>query len=53
MSAKHPIIAVTGSSGAGTTTTSEAFRKMFNMMNVKPAWLKAIASTALHALRWM
>ncbi|MCA2486492.1 hypothetical protein LAZ45_26320, partial [Vibrio alginolyticus] len=23
MSAKHPIIAVTGSSGAGTTTTSE------------------------------
>ncbi len=27
MSAKHPIIAVTGSSGAGTTTTSEAFRK--------------------------
>lgn len=40
MSAKHPIIAVTGSSGAGTTTTSEAFRKMFNMMNVKPAWVE-------------
>lgn len=27
MSAKHPVIAVTGSSGAGTTTTSLAFRK--------------------------
>lgn len=40
MSAKHPIIAVTGSSGAGTTTTSEAFRKMFNMMNIKPAWVE-------------
>ena len=40
MSAKHPIIAVTGSSGAGTTTTSEAFRKMFNMMDIKPAWVE-------------
>ena len=40
MSAKHPIIAVTGSSGAGTTTTSEAFRKMFAMMNINPAWLE-------------
>lgn len=40
MSAKHPIIAVTGSSGAGTTTTSEAFRKMFNMMSIKPAWVE-------------
>ncbi|MGY6443674.1 phosphoribulokinase, partial [Vibrio parahaemolyticus] len=38
MSGKHPIIAVTGSSGAGTTTTSEAFRKMVNMMNIRPAW---------------
>ena len=40
MSAKHPIIAVTGSSGAGTTTTSEAFRKMFNMMDIKASWLE-------------
>ncbi|MFD2176983.1 phosphoribulokinase [Veronia pacifica] len=40
MSAKHPIIAVTGSSGAGTTTTTEAFRKMFNMMNVSAAWVE-------------
>ncbi|CDL36181.1 hypothetical protein [Citrobacter freundii] len=35
MSAKHPVIAVTGSSGAGTTTTSLAFRKIFRA--VKPA----------------
>jgi phosphoribulokinase len=37
MSAKHPIIAVTGSSGAGTTTSAETFRKMFNMMGAKAA----------------
>ncbi|VEB04170.1 phosphoribulokinase [Klebsiella pneumoniae] len=35
MSAKHPVIAVTGSSGAGTTTTSLAFRKIFAQL--KPA----------------
>ncbi len=40
MSAKHPIIAVTGSSGAGTTTTSDVFRKMFNMMHIQAAWIE-------------
>lgn len=40
MSAKFPIIAVTGSSGAGTTTTSETFRKMFNMMGINAAWVE-------------
>lgn len=35
MSAKHPIIAVTGSSGAGTTTTSLAFRKIFRQLGMK------------------
>lgn len=34
MSVKHPIIAVTGSSGAGTTTTSRAFRKIFNQLGL-------------------
>ncbi|HDZ38263.1 MAG TPA: phosphoribulokinase [Marinobacter sp.] len=29
MSKRHPIIAVTGSSGAGTSTTSQIFRRMF------------------------
>ncbi|UJF19211.1 phosphoribulokinase [Vibrio sp. SS-MA-C1-2] len=40
MSAKHPIIAVTGSSGAGTTTTKEAFRKMFAALDINAAWLE-------------
>lgn len=37
MSAKHPVIAVTGSSGAGTTTTSLAFRKIFAQLNLHGA----------------
>ncbi|GKX55504.1 phosphoribulokinase [Leminorella grimontii] len=37
MSAAHPIIAVTGSSGAGTTTTSQAFRKIFQQLNLNAA----------------
>ena len=32
MSAKHPIIAVTGSSGAGTSTSTNAFRSMFHQL---------------------
>lgn len=37
MSRKHPIIAVTGSSGAGTTTVKEAFEHMFRREGIKPA----------------
>ncbi|UBX50676.1 phosphoribulokinase [Providencia alcalifaciens] len=40
MSKKHPIIAVTGSSGAGTTSTSQAFRKIFHQLNIHPATLE-------------
>lgn len=40
MSTKHPIIAVTGSSGAGTTTTSLAFRKIFQQLNIRAARLE-------------
>ena len=40
MSKKHPIIAITGSSGAGTTSTSQAFRKIFNQLNIQPATLE-------------
>ena len=29
MSARHPIIAVTGSSGAGTTSVSKTFEQIF------------------------
>ncbi|MCL1126559.1 phosphoribulokinase [Shewanella surugensis] len=34
MSAKHPIIAVTGSSGAGTTTTTTAFTEIFRRLGI-------------------
>lgn len=40
MSKKHPIIAITGSSGAGTTSTSQAFRKVFHQLNIQPATLE-------------
>jgi len=36
MSTKHPIIAVTGSSGAGTSTVKQAFEHMFFRENINP-----------------
>lgn len=40
MSAKHPIIAVTGSSGAGTTTTGQALRHIFRTLDVTAAFVE-------------
>ncbi|MFO8142769.1 MAG: phosphoribulokinase [Marinobacter sp.] len=37
MSKRHPIIAVTGSSGAGTTTTGQIFRKLFAGEDIRAA----------------
>jgi phosphoribulokinase len=37
MSRKHPVIAVTGSSGAGTTTVKDAFEHIFFRLQLKPA----------------
>ncbi len=37
MSIRHPIIVVTGSSGAGTTTVKEAFAHMFRREGISPA----------------
>ncbi len=37
MSARFPVIAVTGSSGAGTSTTSLSFRKIFQQLNLHSA----------------
>lgn len=37
MSAKHPIIAVTGSSGAGTSTTTESFEHIFRSLGIRSA----------------
>ena len=33
MSVKHPIISVTGSSGAGTTTVKSTFERIFSKSN--------------------
>ncbi len=37
MSQKHPIIAITGSSGAGTTTVKRAFEHIFRRAQISPA----------------
>jgi phosphoribulokinase len=37
MSAKHPILAITGSSGAGTTTVKSTFQQIFRRENITPA----------------
>ena len=37
MSAKHPVIAITGSSGAGTSTTTNAIRHIFRNLGVNNA----------------
>ena len=36
MSKKHPVIAITGSSGAGTSTVKGAFRHIFSRLHVTP-----------------
>ncbi|RUO20300.1 phosphoribulokinase [Aliidiomarina haloalkalitolerans] len=40
MSARHPIIAVTGSSGSGTTTTSQAVRHIFRSLKINAAFVE-------------
>ncbi|HHO60007.1 MAG TPA: phosphoribulokinase, partial [Thiotrichales bacterium] len=37
MSKKHPIVAVTGSSGAGTSTVKHAFEQIFTREKITPA----------------
>ena len=43
MSTKHPIISVTGSSGAGTTTVKHAFDQIFRRENVSAATIEGDA----------
>jgi phosphoribulokinase len=43
MSAKHPIIAITGSSGAGTTSVSRTFEQIFYREQVKAAFVEGDA----------
>ncbi|WNO60244.1 phosphoribulokinase [Rheinheimera sp. MMS21-TC3] len=40
MSHKNPIIAITGSSGAGTTTTSTAFKHIFRTLGINAAFVE-------------
>ncbi|MBX9811336.1 MAG: phosphoribulokinase [Burkholderiales bacterium] len=43
MSVKHPIIAITGSSGAGTTSVSKTFEQIFRREGVKAAFVEGDA----------
>ena len=47
MSKKHPVVAVTGSSGAGTTTVKRAFEQIFRRENINPA---IIEGDSFHSL---
>ncbi|MGP0061251.1 MAG: phosphoribulokinase [Beijerinckiaceae bacterium] len=43
MSAKHPIISVTGSSGAGTTSVKKTFEEIFRREKIEPAFIEGDA----------
>ena len=43
MSVKHPIISVTGSSGAGTTSVRRTFEQIFRRENVEAAYIEGDA----------
>ncbi|MEA2771722.1 MAG: phosphoribulokinase, partial [Acetobacteraceae bacterium] len=43
MSVKHPIISVTGSSGAGTTTVRSTFERIFLREKIEAAWVEGDA----------
>lgn len=40
MSARHPIIAVTGASGAGTSTAKKAFERIFDSLRLKAVYVE-------------
>ena len=50
MSRKHPIISITGSSGAGTTSVKKTFEQIFFREKVNAARLMGMIGTALLAL---
>ena len=43
MSRKHPIISITGSSGAGTTSVKRTFEQIFRRENIKAAYIEGDA----------
>ena len=46
MSTRHPIIAVTGSSGAGTTTVMKSFAHIFRREKIKAQVIEGDSFTA-------
>ena len=49
MSAKHPVVAITGSSGAGTTSVMRIFEDIFRREGINAAFVEGDASTATTA----
>jgi len=47
MSKLHPIIAVTGSSGADLSTVRHAFKDVFRRLGIRPALLKRIPKSRM------
>ena len=43
MSAKHPIISITGSSGAGTTSVKRIFEQIFRREHIEAAFIEGDA----------
>jgi len=52
MSARHPIIAVTGSSGAGTSTAKRVFERIFAQLGLKAAYVEGDSFHAYERDHW-
>jgi len=52
MSARHPIIAVTGSSGAGTSTSRKVFERIFAQLELKAAYVEGDSFHAYEREHW-
>ena len=53
MSKKHPVIAVTGSSGAGTTTVKRAFEQVFRRENINAAMIEGDSFHSLNRAEFL
>ena len=52
MSRRHPIISITGSSGAGTTSVKKTFENIFRREKVSAAFVRA-TTIAAHRGHWV
>ncbi|MES2886291.1 MAG: phosphoribulokinase [Pseudomonadota bacterium] len=52
MSARHPIIAVTGSSGAGTSTAKRVFERIFRQLDLNAAFVEGDSFHAYERAHW-